>query len=265
MENFSYEKIDIVLQGRYSDFTNEVIEDYLRLPFVNNIILSCWDDDNVKHNFEKLQVILNKFPSTPGTDNRNLQIVTSFAGIQKVTTDYAIKMRTDQKYTYQSMLNMYQFFIENRNEDRIFVSGMYPHLLFHPRDHVFWGKKESLMTMFDIPLELNGLIDKVRIEKYDLWKYYEHYTRTETYIGTHYCSNYDSRLKIFLLYPNVYLFDNAPKWNEAYQISQELSKKIFKSFPREGIDLIWPSKNLYNYPYEDQKHGYNECWHEDGF
>lgn len=265
MINNNYEKIDIILQGRYSEFTNRVISDYFDLPFVNNIILSCWEDDVVNCPFnEKLKIVLNKFPVTPGTDNRNLQILTSLAGVKLSTTEYSIKMRTDQKYTQESMMNMYQFFIENRNEDRIFVSGTYPYLLFHPRDHVFWGKTNKLLNMFDIPLEINGLIDKVRISKYELWKYYGHYTRTETYIGTHYCSNYDSRLKIFLLYPNEYLFDNASKWQESYEISQELSKKLFKSFPRYGVDLIWPNKDWYSYPYDNQYYT-GERWHEDGF
>jgi hypothetical protein len=119
--------------------------------------------------------------------------------------------------------------------------------------------------MFDIPLEINGLVDKVRISKYDLWKYYGHFIRTETYIGAHYCSNYDDRIKLFLLYPNEYLYDYAPKWQEVYEISQNLNKKIFKSFPKTDIDLMWPKKQLNFYPYEDQKNGYNECWHEDGY
>jgi hypothetical protein len=266
MQNSNYEKIDIVLQGRYDEFTNEVIDSYFELPFVNNIILSCWEDDVVTYpQSSRFYVVSNKFPTTPGTDNRNLQIVTSFSGLKKVTTEYAIKMRTDQKYTHESMLNMYRFFLEHRNEKRIFVPGMYPHLLFHPRDHIFWGKTEHLLTMFDIPLEYNGLIDRVRISKDQLWKYYGYYIRTETYIGAHYCSNFTDRIKIFLLHPERYLYDYAPDWQESFEISNNLSKEIFKSFPKEGIDLIWPRKNLYSYPYDDQKQGYNECWHEDGY
>ena len=264
MVNF-YEKIDIVLCAKYTDFTNEIIDDYFNLPFVNNIIVSSWIGENIKYNSNRLKVVLNTPPLTPGTDNRNVQIVTGIEGIKKVTTEYSIRMRTDQKYTTSSMFNMYQFFLQNKSIDRIFVSGVYPDLLFHPRDHVFWGKTKDLFELYDIPLELNGLIDKIRVDKYDLCNYYDHFTRTETYLGTHYCSNYDSRLKIFLLYPNEYLFDGAPKWSEAYKISKELTGKIFKSFPRIGIDLIWPSKNLYSYPYEHQKKYYNECCHEDGY
>ena len=140
---------------------------------------------------------------------------------------------------------------------------MYPHLLFHPRDHVFWGKTESLLKMFDIPLEINGLTDRVKISKNELWKYYEYFVRSETYIGAHYCSNYDDRIKLFLIDPQKYLFDNAPNWKEAYEVSKQLSKRIFKSFPKENIDLIWPNKNWETYPYENQ-YKTGERWHEDG-
>jgi hypothetical protein len=271
-----YLKMDIVLQGRYNQYTDDIILSYLKLPFVNNIILSCWEDDVIDSQPDRVQIIQNKFPFTPGTDNRNLQIITSLEGVKKVTTDIAIKMRTDQKYTYQSMIQMYHFFMKHKNveekfqhsEDspkgKIFVAGFYPHLLFHPRDHIFWGYTSDLLTLFDIPLEYNGLYDKIRVSKEQLYKFYPHYTRTETYIGAHYCSNFNDTIKIFLLYPDRYLYDYAPKGSESFEYSQKYSKIAFKSFPREGIQLSWPTKNLTEYPYDEQKLGYNECWHEDG-
>jgi hypothetical protein len=178
--------------------------------------------------------------------------------------EYSIKMRTDQLYDYNSMLVMYNFFIENRKEHLIFVPGMYPHLLFHPRDHVFWGKRVDLIKLFDIPLKVNNVIDRVRISKQDLWKYYGYFIRTETYIGANYCSNFDERIKIFLIQPEKYLFDGSSNWYESLEVSNNITKKLFKSFPKTNINLRWPKKNLSAYPYEDQKYGYNECWHEDG-
>lgn len=272
-----YLKMDIVLQGRYNKYTDDIIESYLKIPFVNNIILSCWEDDTVSPQLDRVQVVQSRFPFSPGTDNRNLQIITSLEGVKKVTTDIAIKMRTDQKYTYQSMMQMYHFFMkhkdteekfqynENNPKGKIFVAGFYPHLLFHPRDHIFWGYTSDLLTLFDIPLEYNGLYDKIRVSKDQLYKFYPHYTRTETYIGAHYCSNFNDTIKIFLLYPDRYLYDYAPKGAESFEYSQKYSKIAFKSFPREGIQLSWPTKNLTEYPYEEQKLGYNECWHEDGY
>ena len=48
-------------------------------------------------------------------------------------------MRTDQLYDHKSMLNMYEFFIENREKDRIFVPGLYPSAV-SPQRSSFWGK-----------------------------------------------------------------------------------------------------------------------------
>jgi len=266
-DNLIFEKLDIVLQGQYNEFTEEVIVNYSKLPFVNNIILSCWQDDNVhsKRNFGSgIVLVTNQKPITFGDDNINLQIVSSLNGLKKVNTEYAIKMRTDQLYDYNSMMVMYDFFIKNRKDHLIFVPGMYPHLLFHPRDHLFWGKTSDLIKLFDIPLKTNNVTDKVRIPKQDLWKYYGYFIRSETYIGANYCSNFDDRIKIFLIQPEKYLFDGSSNWQESLEVSDTVTKNLFKSFPRTNVDLSWPKKNLNSYPYEDQKYGYNECWHEDG-
>ena len=269
--NNDYEKLDIILQGKYDEFTNEIIESYFDIPFVNNIILSCWNTDNlsllsnlIDKYVDRFVLVANQKPEIVGDDNVNLQICSSINGIKKSTTEYSIKMRTDQLYDRNSMLNMYEFFVENREQDRIFVPGLYPHLLFHPRDHLFWAKTKDLYTLFDIPLKSYNITNLVKITKNDLWKYYPYFTRSETYVGAHYCSNFDDRAKIMLIQQDKYLYDNCQQWDETYEISSNLIKRLFKSFPKEGIDLKWPKKDLMSYPYEDQKNGYNECWHEDG-
>ena len=90
MQNNSYEKLDVVLQGQYTEFTEEIIENYSKLPFVNNIILSCWNEDNVhsKRNFSSgIILVSNQKPITFGDDNINLQIVSSLNGLKKVNTE----------------------------------------------------------------------------------------------------------------------------------------------------------------------------------
>lgn len=264
------EKLDVVLQGPYEDFTYEIIINYLELPFVNKIILSTWSSKlltTIRDFKGRVEIILNDYPDTPGVDNRNLQIVTSLNGLKKSTTPYSVKMRTDQRYSNSSMCVMYDFYNQHNSvqSDLIFVPGIYPDLLFHPRDHVFWGKTESLIKLFDIPLEVNELTSKEFISKEDLWKYYDQFIRVETYLGAYYCSRFDQRIEKFLLHPETYLYDNAPKWREAYTVSREVTGKYFKSFPRAGIKLIWPKKNMYEYPYDSQRVGYGERWHEDGY
>ncbi len=259
-------QMDIVLQGTYDEFTDEVIREYISLPFVRNVIVSCWKDNKSNYYIDdRVEYIRNDYPLTPGTDNRNLQILSSLSGINRVKTDLSAKMRTDQKYDYDSMLKMYEYFIKNSSDKQIFVGGIYPDLLFHPRDHIFWGKTSDLKHLFNIPLEYGGFSDKVRIGKDKLWQYYSYFIRSETYIGAHYCSQFNDKINTFLLKPELYLYDNAPNIGEAKQISDQLTFKYFKSFPRTEINFSWPKKGMSQYPYDDQKKYYNECWSENGY
>ena len=160
-------------------------------------------------------------------------------GIKECDTEFSIKMRTDQKYTNETMMLFYDFFIKNNGpiSGKLFVAATYPHLLFHPRDHVFWGKTSNLLMMFDIPLEYNSLSDKVQLGKYELAQYYDHFVRPETYLGTHYLSKFDDRLKMFLIYPEKHLYDNCEHWAESHALSNELMPKYFEFFPVENTKL----------------------------
>jgi hypothetical protein len=262
----SEDKMDIVLQGGYDESIKEIIDTYSKLPFVNKIILSTWKSNrNLVEGLENVELVLNDYPLQHGTDNRNLQIVSSINGIRKVKTEISAKMRTDQIYSSQSMIEMYEFYRKNHQENQIFVAGIYPSLLFHPRDHIFWGNTQDLILLFDIPLEYNGLSDKIKVDKYDLWKYYPYFIRSETYLGAHYCAQFDDRINIMLLEPEKYLYDNASDWDESYEVSKELTHKYFRSFPMNGINLSWPKKDWSEYPYEEQNIGYGERWAEDGY
>lgn len=259
-------KIDLLLTGQYDEDTDRILKAYSKLDFVNKIIVSTWEDekDKFKLNLDNVEYIWNEKPTTPGTDNRNMQIVSCQNGLKKITTKYSAKMRTDQKYTDESMLKMYEYFTDNLNENgTIFAAGLYPSLLFHPRDHIFWGLTDDLKQLYDIPLEYNGFSDKLNVPKSELWKYYKYFVRTETYIGVRYCMKYDDSIIKFILDPENYLHDGSSGWNEAHAVSQKVLTKAFKSFPREGIDLEWKRKELSSYPYDDQKNGYGECWAED--
>lgn len=257
-------KIDLVLAGHYDEQTLDIVDSYLKLPFVNNIIISTWEDcDTDWSDNERVIMVKSERPS-PGTDNRNYQIVTSQSGLDEVTTEYCARMRTDQKYSSDSMEKMYEYMSENKEMDgSIFVAGIYPNLQFHPRDHVFWGLTEDLIKLFDIPLEKDGFSDKMNVSKDDLWKYYDFFERTETYIGSRYCMRFCRDVIKFIMQPEVYLYDGSPKWEEAHEVSKKITLSIFKPFPREGIDLEWNRKGLQHYPYDDQKNGYGECWAED--
>ena len=266
--NSDYVRHDIVLQGPIDGITKSVVRDYLELPFVNNIIVSTWKGENFYYEDSRVKVVYNDTPLiTSGTCNKNLQIVSSLGGIKECDTEFSIKMRTDQKYTNETMMLFYNFFIEHDGltSGKLFVAAVYPHLLFHPRDHVFWGKTENLLMMFDIPLEYNSLSDKVQLGKYELAQYYDHFVRPETYLGAHYLSKFDDRLKMFLIYPEKHLHDNCEHWEESHTLSDELVPKYFEFFPVENTKLYWPKRIDGDGEFKQKElNGYiHESWYED--
>lgn len=279
LKNYLKDKVDIVLQGQYSDYAFETARKYLDLKFVNKIIISCWENDEVPDILDsRIRVIKNIEPENPGTGQRNLQIRSSLNGIKAADTEFVVKMRNDQRYTLDSMYKMYEFYNNNNTKEisyqadserpynKICVAGNFNELLFHPRDHIFWGNKEDLIDLFDIPLEDWSLQDKIKLNhpgEYSL--YYDKYIRTETYIGTHYAARFNNRINHYLLKPESNLYDKSDNWKEVKRLSDNMTPKIFKSFPREGIELEWPKYGWKNYPYKMQKISFGESWHEEGF
>ena len=226
-------KIDIVLQGQYSNFTKVIIDEYKKLDFVGKIILSSYQRID---GLDVDQVINDEFfCPIPGVGNRNLQILTSRAGIQQVTSPYCIKMRTDQLIRLPSMYMMNKFFNDHRQDYRLFVLGMYKDFPYHPRDHVFWGYTTDLMNLFDIPFDTNPHTD------------YNKNVRAETYIGQYYYANFDSSIEEHIDNPLEFLVDSAPRKHEAMEKDWAIRNNLFVPFPR--VSLQWPKHGLNEYHY----------------
>jgi len=271
-------KIDIVLQGKYNENVITIAEYYLELEFVNNIIISCWEGDIIPEiTNNRIIIIQNEIPQQVGSGNKNLQIISSLNGLKKAETEFAIKIRNDQRYTHASMNKMYSFYEEYKEKqlsfyydkekpkNRICVSGNFAEFSFHPRDHLFWGNREDLIDLFSLPLDTWAITDKIKfIQPEDYALYYEHFIRSETYIGAHYLSNFNRMINYYLLDPKKYLYDNSEKYYETKNLSDQLTPKVFKSFPREGINVEWYKYGWKTYPYDSQKENFGERWHEDG-
>jgi hypothetical protein len=272
------ELIDIVLQGKFTDYVNETANYYIELPYVNKVIISCWENDSIKIlNNSKIEYVVSKIPSNQGTGNRNYQILSSLNGLKKCKSKYSIKFRNDQRYYHDSMNYMYNYWFENNKKEinywddeskpkgKILVGGNFICFPFHPRDHFYYGFTEDLIDLFDIPLENSSIYEKINISKKDEWKYYQYYIRTESYIGTHYASRFYEKIKLFLLNPEKYLYDESEKIKESLSLSNILTPKIFKSFPKYSFkNMEWPTYNWKEYQFEDQYYNFCERWHEDG-
>jgi len=256
--------MDLVIQGPYTDYTDQIIHSYLNLPFVKNIIVSCWEEDPVREDTSRVKYVRSpNYEGWPGAANVNLQLTTCLAGVQASDAPFVGKMRSDQLFNEDGLINMHEFFINNRwrEKNRIFVTGNVWELLFHPKDWVYWGRREDLINLFDIPPEVNPLAQVMGVNSGNYGNYRHVMMRPETYIGVHYCSRFDDRIKKMIDQPQEYLYDSCSKWNESHKVSMEVTPKAFKCFQRKGIHFSWPRKGINVLPFDPS----NEGWDEEGF
>jgi len=243
MSNVGILKFDIVLQGEYTPFTKIIIEEYQKLPFVENIILSTYENADIPNN---VHTVFNDIISPRGLGNRNLQINTSKNGLALVQNKFCIKMRSDQ--LIRDMPLMYEYWKNDKREDgKLFVMGMYRAFPYHPRDHVFWGRTQDVVNVFDIPFDIE------RGSTQD----YTYNTRAETHIGQYYYARFDSSIWEHINNPLTFLVDSAPRKSEALEKDYKLRDSVFVPFPR--VSLAWPKHGLTEYHYHVGE-TYTEYW-----
>lgn len=244
--------LSVVLQGPVYSWTPSFIRKFKEFSFVREIILSTWDGQNVEE-CEADHIIKNPNSYSPGKGNRNLQIVSSFAGVMRANCALALKCRTDM--FLPKLDNMYNYFLEDKKYyNEIFTLSLYPRFAFHPRDHVFLGKIENLVDLFNIPLDETHC-------KYDEFKD----VRSETYIGAHYCAQRDYRVQKFIQNPEEYLTDAAPKRSEALAVWHDMIRKNenFIPFPKYAIE--WPKYYPQGYPFKHLQSVYGELYGDEFF
>jgi len=245
------QKLDLVIQGQIFDYTQKIVDSYKTLEWVNDVIVSTWEDDPPI----LADKVVRSLPITNlGIGNRNAQIVTSHRGLQEVKTDFCAKLRSDQTISLDSMNKMYGFSL--KNQEKICVAGFYRPFPFHPRDHIFWGQTAEVAEVFDIPLDKQ---EKVPIS--ELWPQkgsYAQYTRAECYLVSQYLAKKYSRVKAMTENPQNFLVDFSPQWETARELSEELMDKHFIPFPK--IDFQWPKHNITSYDYEGCAAFYGEFW-----
>jgi hypothetical protein len=253
-------KIDLVLQGPANNYTLEIANHYLKLEFVNNIIISCWESDNVETNNNRIIIIKSVDVANPGSGNRNRHIKSSLEGLKIVNTEFSVKLRSDQKISLESMHLMYNFYEKNKERELMFyndeqkpknkicVAGIFKPFPFHPRDHIFWGNTEDLIDVFNIPYSPStfGYED------------YNKIVRSEAYIAAYYYAKFDETIQKFINNPQLYLVDNAPKISEAFEVNDKIITKVFQPFPK--IDFEWPKHNLKEYHYDFTEKVFGEFW-----
>jgi len=247
-------KLDIVMQGPIWEITPKAAEYYLKSSFVNSVIISTWENENIPYNNNpKIVYIKNKKPEENDKSNVNMQIVSSLEGIKITSSDLVLKIRTDEVILHDSLEMLFNFIKNGINDhDLIFfnktkpkgnlyfisMSNKHP---FHPKDHIVCGYREDVLNFFNIPLlpkELHRVDDD-----------FNKNIRPETYFGGMYFKQFypEEMIKFFKNYKE-YLVDN-PTNQEAIELSNKMRDKIFKVLPK--LKIIWTKyPHFPSYPYE---------------
>ena len=151
---------------------------------------------------------------------------------------------SDKVFSYESNTDM--------PRNRICVAGIFAPYPFHPRDHIFWGNTADLLDLYNIDYDLSPHPAYATAD-------YRFLVRSESYIGARYCSKFFSKILQYISNPELYLFDFAPKIQESLALSDDITEKIFKTFPK--IDMEWPKYGLKEYYYDFTKLNFGEIWH----
>lgn len=141
------EEVTIVIQGK---IIKEAYDFYIKKYFNCKVIISTWvntdiDFSNIPANFK---IILSPVPDKAGDQNLNYQIVSTLAGLEAVTTKFAIKLRGDEYWSYPE--NIYEEI--KLQPDKIHTSSVFfrawDFAEYHFSDHIIAGKTENLMLLF---------------------------------------------------------------------------------------------------------------------
>lgn len=233
--------VDVIIQGGLWNITASAVKAYRELPFVNRIIFSTWEN----HEIPGAETLVNEFPENPGPCNINLQLISSLNGLKLATSDYAIKVRSDELVDLSPVAAS----IEKERISVISVSSKHP---YHPQDHLFAGKTKSLIdlmscrhetsTAFGSHTPFNNKSHVQRDKDLD-WKH--SLVRPNIYIGTHYCARFNDEANNHVSDPMEFLTDEAPRRSEALENSRKILLDYFKPLPR--INIAWEKYGSYPY------------------
>ena len=147
------ETIGILLQGKISDWTRDIIHEYHQ-NFPNaEILVSTWKDENIQN--LPCNVIANKAPPLPKPfkSTVNFQIVGCQEGLKNLKTDLIMKCRTDQ---FVHNKKIFELFKNSCSPDKIMVPelGTATRVIDHrTSDFCQVGYRTTLMDFWkDIPL-----------------------------------------------------------------------------------------------------------------
>ena len=170
-------KQGIVIQGP-TEYYKELTDHYSQF---GNVVWATWDDEFKTHldyiRSKGIEVVLLKKPKFPGYMNVNMQLASSYAGVNSLNVDEILKVRSD---TIVTNLDKLLPRLEGRRlsfmatcktgvrTDLAYELEYYHHSHDYPADNVIYGKIEDLKSMFDF--QINELLP-IPPESLITWNY----------------------------------------------------------------------------------------------
>ena len=252
--------MNVLIQGGlYEKFTEAVAHEYAKYSLVDKVVISTWEGEDIDTNSiksDKITIVKSKMPDNHGPGNMNLQLVSSRNGLKHCDDGLIMKTRSDQHLYERSMQIWMDYFKKNeigntlqyadgeKQRSKIFLVGNNKNHPFHPQDHFFWGYKQDLHRLLNIPL-WDAPAWTWRDAPIDFSKR----LRPNIYIGMNYYKQFFPEIEKYELDKEKYLLDGAPLYQETMDFYTPIRDSIFLPMPR--IDMWWVKQNSgYWYTYE---------------
>ena len=137
----------ILIQGRVSSWTNDIINEYKK-NFPNaEIVFSTWKDEDVGRINCKVIQSEKPSPTHPHSSNINLQIIGSREGLKEMSSEVILKCRSD---IFIHNKNIFKIFKEKCSAEKIMVPniGSYP-FDYRISDFCLLGTKKVLFDFWN--------------------------------------------------------------------------------------------------------------------
>ena len=100
MASLEYDDVSIIIRGKISDWTSDIVEEY-KSKFINSeIIVSTWDNEDTQNIF--CTVVKSKEPKMPFPHKSTLnhQVILAKEGLKKASKNLIMVCRIDQFYSW---------------------------------------------------------------------------------------------------------------------------------------------------------------------
>jgi hypothetical protein len=137
----------ILIQGKVSSWTNDIVNEYKKNFPDAEIVFSAWKDEDVGGINCKVVQSEKPSPTYPHSSNINLQIIGSRAGLKAMNSEVILKCRSD---IFIHNKNIFKIFKENCPSEKIMAPdiGSYP-FEYRITDFCLLGTKKVLSDFWN--------------------------------------------------------------------------------------------------------------------